>query len=163
LEFANIEAGRYPLRPMAIDVSALATECADEHAGRAFSRRIALHLGFTAAVEARADPLAVRRILTSLLSNALLYTQEGGTVRLEVHEEEGAVVISVTDNGHGFSRVEAAAVGMPFKRFERPGMMTGVGMGLTIAMALARRMGGAIRIGSQSGEGTVAELRLPKV
>jgi signal transduction histidine kinase len=162
LEFANIEAGRYPLRPMVIDVSALAAQCVSEHEGRAFSRRITLHLGFTAVVEALADPLAVRRILTNLLSNALLYTHEGGTVRLEVHEEEGAVVISVTDNGHGFTRVEAAAAGVPFKRFERPGVMTGVGMGLTIAMALARRMGGAIRIGSVPGEGTLAELRLPK-
>jgi len=41
--------------------------------------------------------------------------------------------------------------------------MTGVGMGLTIAMALARRMGGAVRIGGVSGESTVAELRLAKV
>jgi two-component system cell cycle sensor histidine kinase PleC len=162
LEFANIEAGRYPLRPTVIDVSALVAQCVSEHEGRAFSRRIALHLGFTAVVEALADPLAVRRIVTNLLSNALLYTHEGGTVRLEVHEEEGAVVISVRDNGHGFTRAEAAAAGAPFKRFERPGAMTGVGMGLTIAMALARRMGGAIRIGSVPGEGTMAELRLPK-
>jgi signal transduction histidine kinase len=162
LEFANIEAGRYPVRIRPIDVSALAAETVGEHAGRAFSRRIDLQLGFTAAVEARADPLAVRRILTSLVSNALLYTQEGGTVRLDVHEEEGAVVIGVSDNGHGFTPAEIAAAGTPFQRFERPGAMTGVGMGLTIAMALARRMGGAIRIGGQAGAGTVAELRLPK-
>ena len=84
-------------------------------------------------------------------------------MRLEVHEEEGAVVISVTDNGLGFTRAEAAAAGVPFRRYDRPGTMTGVGMGLTIAMALARRMGGAIRIGSLAGEGTVAELRLPKL
>ncbi len=163
LEFANIEAGRYPLQTSNVDVSTIASEVAGEHAGRAFSRRITLHLGFTAAVEARADALAVRRILTNLLSNALLFTQEGGTVRVEVHEEEGAVVISVTDNGHGFTRAEAAAAGVAFRRFERPGSMTGLGMGLTIAMALARRMGGAIRIGSLVGEGTAAELRLPKV
>jgi len=35
-------------------------------------------------------------------------------------------------------------------------------MGLTIAMSLARRMGGAVRLGSLPGEGTLAELRLPK-
>jgi two-component system cell cycle sensor histidine kinase PleC len=162
LEFSNIEAGRYPLQTSNVDVSTIAAEVVGEHAGRAFSRRIALNLGFTAVVEARADPLAVRRILTSLLTNALLYTQEGGTVRVEVHDEEAAVVISVSDNGHGFTRAEAAAAGIPFRRFERPGAMTGVGMGLSIAMALAHRMGGAIRIGSLVGEGTATELRLPK-
>jgi signal transduction histidine kinase len=163
LEFANIEAGRYPVRPQVIDVALIASECASEGVGRAFSRRITLHLGFTAAVEALADPLAVKRIISNLLSNALLYTQEGGHVRLDVHEEEGAVVVSVTDNGLGFTRAEAAAAGIPFRRYDRPGTMTGVGMGLTIAMALARRMGGVVRIGSVAGEGTVAELRLPKI
>jgi signal transduction histidine kinase len=97
------------------------------------------------------------------LSNALLYTQEGGQVRLEVHEEEGAVVVSIADNGHGFTRAEAATAGLPFHSHARRGATTGMGMGLTIAMALARRMGGAIRIGGLPGEGTVAELRLPKL
>ena len=162
LEFANIEAGRYPLLPTAVDVSRICAECVNANAGRAFSRRITLNLGATASVEARADAEAVKRIVTNLISNALLYTQEGGTVRVGVLEEEGAVVIAVADNGLGFTRAEAAAVGVPFRRYDRPGTMTGLGMGLTIAMALARRMGGAIRIGSLSGEGTVAELRLPK-
>jgi len=163
LEFANIEAGRYPVRPEVVDVALIAAECASEGVGRAFSRRITLHVGFAAAVEALADPRAVKRIITNLLSNALLYTQEGGHVRIEVREEEGAVVVSVTDNGLGFTKAEAAALGIPFRRYDRPGSMTGVGMGLTIAMALARRMGGVVRIGSVAGEGTVAELRLPKI
>jgi signal transduction histidine kinase len=163
LEFANIEAGRYPLEPVMIDVAKIVTACADECAGRAFSRRIALNLGFTAVAEALADPLAVKRIVNCLLSNALLYTQEGGRVRVDVHEDEGAVVVCVADNGTGFTRTEAATAGSPFRSHARRGATTGMGMGLTIAMALARRMGGAIRIGGVAGEGTVAELRLPRL
>src|SRR5258705_10615796 len=113
------------MEPSGIDVSKLAGECAAENAGRAFSRRIALNVGFTAAVDALADPMAVKRIVTNLLSNALSYTQEGGEVRLEVHEEEGAAVVSVTDNGHGFTRAEAAAAGRPFRPSARPGASTG--------------------------------------
>lgn len=163
LEFANIEAGRYPLEPVVIDVAKIVTACADECAGRAFSRRIALNLGFTAVAEALADPLAVKRIVNCLLSNALLYTQEGGQVRVDVHEDEGAVVVCVADNGIGFTRMEAATAGSPFRSHARRGTTTGMGMGLTIAMALARRMGGAIRIGGVAGEGTVAELRLRRL
>ena len=163
LEFANIEAGRYPLEPKLIDIAKIVEDCVGECAGKAFSRRVALNLGFVAAAEALADPLAVRRIVNSLLSNALLYTQEGGQVRVEVHEEDGAVVVSIADNGTGFTRLEAATAGVPFRSHARQGTTTGLGMGLTIAMALARRMGGAIRIGGLSGEGTVAELRLPKL
>jgi len=141
---------------------ALATECAQEHAGRAFSRRISLDTGFMHAGEAVADPLAVKRILTALIANALACTQEGGQVRVEVREEEAAVVARVIDTGHGFTEEEKTAAGRPFKRFDRPGSTTGSGMGLTIAMSLARRMGGAVRLGSLPGEGTLAELRLPK-
>ncbi len=46
LEFANIEAGRHPLQPKIVDLAVLARVCVDEHMGRAFSRRIALEVGF---------------------------------------------------------------------------------------------------------------------
>ena len=162
LEFANIEAGRYAMQPRAFDMTKIAGDCVAEHAGRAFSRHIKLELGFTAVAEAFADPVAVKRIISNLLSNALRYTREDGRVRLEVHQDDGAVVVSVTDTGPGFTRAEAAAAGGAFRRYERKGATTGVGIGLTIAMALARRMGGAVRIATLAGEGTVAELRLPK-
>jgi len=162
LEFANVEAGRYPVRPQSVDVCAVAAACVNEHAGRAFSRRIALEIGFAHASPALADPVAVNRILTGLIANALAYTQEGGLVRVDVHDEEAAVVLRVVDNGHGFTRDEVAKAGRPFRRFDRPGASTGAGMGLAIAMSLARRMGGAIRLDGTPGGGSVAELRLPK-
>jgi signal transduction histidine kinase len=162
LEFANVEAGRYPLTPAPVDVSAVAIECVGEHAGRAFSRRLTLEVGFADAGDALADPLAIKRILTSLIANALAYTREGGRIRVEVHEEEAAIVARVIDDGHGFTREEVSAAGTPFQRFDRPGATTGAGMGLAIAMSLARRMGGAVRLGGMPGGGSVAELRLPK-
>jgi two-component system cell cycle sensor histidine kinase PleC len=163
LEFANVEAGRYPLSPAPFDVSELAHECVNEHMGRAFSRRIALEVGVIEPADALADPMAVRRIVTNLLANALLYTPEGGEVLVDVRSEVGAVVVTVRDSGTGFTKEEARRVGNAFLRFDRTGADTGAGMGLAIAMALARRMGGAIRIAGRHGEGTSAELRLPKV
>ncbi len=162
LEFANVEAGRWPIRLASTDVCALAQVCVDELKGRAFSRRIALETGFTFAADALADAQAVSRILTSLIDNALAYTAEGGHVRVDVREEEAAIVIRVIDNGHGFTRAEAQLAGKPFKRFDRPGAATGAGLGLAIAMSLARRMGGAIRLDGTPGGGGVAELRLAK-
>ena len=162
LEFSNIEAGRYPLRPAVFSLSQVAQECVGEHMGRAFSRRIALEVGFVDTVEAHADALAVKRILANLIANALTYTEEGGSVRLDVVEDEGAVLVRVKDNGVGFTVDEHSRAGEAFARFDRAGAVTGAGLGLAIAVALARRMGGALRLGGGPGEGTVAELRLPK-
>ena len=162
LEFANLEAGRYPLKLSVFDAAEIVGACVAEQAGRAFSRRIALQMLPAAPTSARADPMAVRRILANLLSNALLFTQEGGQVRVTLREEEGAIAIAVTDNGNGFSPGEKGAAGGAFKRFERAGVSTGTGLGLAVAVSLARRMGGALRLDSTYGEGTLAELRLPK-
>jgi signal transduction histidine kinase len=162
LEFANLEAGRYPLKPVRFDVTELVCACVNENVGRAFSRRIALDMVPAGAADVNADPLAVKRIVTNLLSNALLYTQEGGRVRVSVRQDEGAVAVAVSDNGNGFRPDEASSAGTAFRRFERAGVSTGTGLGLAIVMALARRMGGAVRLASAHGEGTCAELRLPK-
>ena len=83
-------------------------------------------------------------------------------MQVSVCEEVGAVVVAVKDNGNGFSAAEANGVGAAFRRFERAGVSTGTGLGLAIVVALARRMGGAVRLASAYGEGTCAELRLPR-
>jgi signal transduction histidine kinase len=162
LEFADLEAGRYPLKPVRFDVTELVGSCVSENAGRAFSRRIALHMAPATPASVVADPMAVRRIVMNLLSNALLYTPESGRVQVVISEDAGAVSITVNDSGSGFTPDERFAAGKPFRRFERVGVSTGTGLGLAIVVALARRMGGALRLQSTPGEGTSAELRLPK-
>ena len=162
LEFANLEAGRYPLKTVVFDASELVAACVNENAGRAFSRRIALDLLAGAPAQVRADPLAVKRIVSNLLSNALIYTPEGGRVQVGVREEDSAIAIAVSDNGNGFGPGEAGVAGTAFRRFERAGVSSGTGLGLAIVVALARRMGGAVKLSSAHGEGTCAELRLPK-
>jgi len=163
LEFANIEAGRFPLAEEAVDLAALAAACIDEQQGRAFSRRISLSLAFGEPGTVRADAKAVRRILANLLANALTYTAEGGIVRADVHFDEGAGVLTLSDSGAGFTRGEAALAGRPFQRFDRAGTVTGAGLGLAIAMELARRMGGAMRLAGGEGNGAVMEVRLPRL
>jgi signal transduction histidine kinase len=162
LEFANIEAGRYPLKPVHFDITEVVETCVMENGGRAFSRKIDLAMRPAAASQVFADPLAVRRIVTNLLCNALTYTPEGGHVTVTINEDAGAISVAVADSGSGFSASERSAAGIAFRRFERVGVSTGTGLGLAIVVALARRMGGALRLESEPGGGTSAELRLPK-
>jgi len=162
LEFADLEAGRYPLKPVRFDLAELVGTCVGESAGRAFSRRIVLAMYPAAPSPVEADPMAVKRIVANLLSNALLYTPEGGKVQVRIGEDAGAFSVAVSDSGGGFQPRERAAAGTAFRRFERVGVSTGTGLGLAIVVALARRMGGALILASTPGEGTSAELRLPK-
>ena len=163
LEFANVEAGRFPLKAEAVDLAEAVGALIEEHQGCAFSRRISLSLAFGEPGHVRADPRGLRRIVSNLLANALTYTAEGGIVRADVHFEEGAGVLTLCDSGPGFSRREAQRLGKPFERFDRAGTVTGAGLGVAIAMELARRMGGAMRLAGESGNGAVMELRLPRL
>ena len=110
-----------------------------------------------------ADDVRLAQVVANLLTNALTYTAEGGIVRAEVVFEEGAGVLILSDSGAGFSQNEAQRMGMPFERFDRAGTVTGAGLGLAIAMELARRMGGAMRLAGEGGHGTRMELRLPRL
>jgi len=163
LEFANVEAGRCPLQEEAVDLAGLTAACVDEQKGRAFSRRISLSLAFGEPGTVRADANAVRRILANLIVNALTYTAEGGIVRADVRFEEGAGILTLSDSGMGFTAQETKLAGKPFQRFDRPGTVTGAGLGLAIAMELARRMGGAMVLNGGQGRGAIMELRLPRL
>jgi signal transduction histidine kinase len=90
-------------------------------------------------------------------------------VRVNVHFDEGAGIVTLSDSGMGFTSKEAATAGKPFQRFDRVGKVTGAGLGLAIAMELARRMGGTMQIASaghgsaEIARGAVMELRLPRL
>jgi len=165
LDFANIEAGHYPLTEEAVELARLTQTCVEDHQGRAFSRRISLSLAFGEPGKVRADPRALTRILSNLLTNALTYTADGGIVRADVRFEDGAGIVILSDSGGGFSDAERSRAGRPFTRFDRPGTVTGAGLGLAIAMELARRMGGAVRLNGQDGpgRGAIMEVRLPRL
>ncbi|HVP83575.1 MAG TPA: HAMP domain-containing sensor histidine kinase [Rhizomicrobium sp.] len=163
LEYANVEAERHPITLAPVDVAALASACVEEMTGRAFSRRIELGVVTLSDTRAMADGSAVKRVLSNLLCNALNFTPDGGNVRVEIVENDRAVIARVRDTGRGFSEDEASRAGEAFATFERVGSVTGLGLGLAIATALAERMGGEMVLVRNQAMGTTAELRLRKV
>ncbi|HEY1961572.1 MAG TPA: HAMP domain-containing sensor histidine kinase [Rhizomicrobium sp.] len=160
LEFANLEAGRHPIKLVPLDTVPIARQAAEEIAGRAFSRKIKLSIAFPESAFAVADGYALKRALTNLLSNALQFTQDEGAIRAQITCSDSDVLIRVQDNGFGFTAGEAAQAATPFTHFKRPGTSTGTGLGLAIVTSLARRMGGSLKVTGKIGEGAVAELKL---
>jgi signal transduction histidine kinase len=162
LEFADLEARRHLLAPAMIDVAGVVRAVIDENAVKARARKIKLTVSLPAEAAAFADAAGVKRILGNLIANALQYTPSGGAVRVQLRSEQRIVIVAVRDSGLGFSLDESAKAGEAFTRFDRPGATTGTGLGLATSMMLARRMGGVVRISGVPGDGTLAELHLPK-
>jgi signal transduction histidine kinase len=110
-----------------------------------------------------ADAASLQQILMSLLSNASKFGKDGGKVTIGADREGDSVRIWVHDTGTGISKEEMDKV---FEPFFQAGQVTtrqvsGIGLGLTIARNLARRMDGEVTLSSEPGQGTTASVLLP--
>ncbi|MBN1264878.1 MAG: response regulator [Anaerolineales bacterium] len=108
------------------------------------------------------DPVRIRQMMGNLLENAIKYTTEGGTIRLEIAAEEDQVFIRVRDNGPG---IPAADLPYLFDKFFRasniPDTLPGTGLGLSIVKSIVEGHNGRIWVDSHLGEGTEFIVVLP--
>lgn len=107
-----------------------------------------------------ASPLAIRRIFSNLVDNAL---RHAGAVRLFLVAQGDCWRIDVTDDGPGVPTDELAHLGRPFGRIDpsRDRTTGGAGLGLAIVRALVDAQGGEVAFANRSEGGFVASVRLP--
>lgn len=119
-----------------------------------------VHIGFFAWVET--DYLLVRRILRNLLSNALIYTKQGGAL-VSLRKRGGDAYVQVFDTGEGIDANDLLSIFQPFVRLRPDGSRArrGLGLGLAIAEGMAQRIGTRISVRSQVDKGSSFGFRLP--
>lgn len=109
------------------------------------------------------DPLRIRQVLDNLISNAIKYSPDGGTVTVRARQESDAALLEVQDTGIGMSPHETTQVFGKFFRTAaaRESSIPGVGLGLAITKAIVDSHGGTICCTSELGAGTTFTVRLP--
>ncbi|MDQ2665085.1 MAG: ATP-binding protein [Gemmatimonadota bacterium] len=116
------------------------------------------------AFQVLADSEKLRQIMLNLLTNALKFTDAGGTVTISCARDGASVAIGVADTGRGIAADAAASVFEPFIQIDRhstPASEQGVGLGLAISRELARAMHGDLQLTSEVGVGSTFTVRLP--
>ena len=111
----------------------------------------------------RADAKSLQQILMRLMSNASKFSKDGGKVTIGAERQGDTVRIWVRDAGDGISQQQLDKVFEPFFQADHSTTrrVSGIGLGLTIARDLARRMEGEITLSSEPGHGTTASVLLP--
>ena len=131
------------------------------------SERRRFDLGALEACLASGDADALKQLVLSLLENAVKYTPDDGTVRLELRVVDGFAQITVSDTGAGIEPEDLPKVFERFYRTDRARSRlngpAGTGLGLTIAKQIVERHGGTIWLESELGVGTSAFVRLPLI
>lgn len=111
-----------------------------------------------------ADPVRVEQVLDQLLSNAVKFTEPGGTVSLRSAVEPESMKIIVEDNGPGIPNDKLDVIFEEFSQLQPSGTRRegGTGLGLAIARQLAKLQGGDVLVESVLGQGSVFTLVLPR-
>jgi signal transduction histidine kinase/CheY-like chemotaxis protein/HAMP domain-containing protein len=160
LDVARIEAGKMEVHPRLFDVGEVLREVATLMGPRLAEKEQRLDLHVPPGLpRALADPARVRQIVSNLVSNAHLYTDDGGRLSVSVRPDDGAVALAISDTGRGMSHEELEHVWDRFVR--REDGAGGTGLGLSIVRSLVDVQGGSIDVDSELGRGTTFTVRLP--
>jgi len=106
------------------------------------------------------DPMALRRLFSNLLENAVKF---GGTARTRVFRDEANAFVEIEDDGPGIPPSDSEKVFEPFYRREpsRSRQTGGIGLGLAVVRSIARGHGGDVALLNRTGGGLTARVQLP--
>ncbi len=165
LDLSKIQAGKMDLQPAVTDLGALSERILVLMRGMAREHGILMtgdHLPDVPQVSV--DERLTKQMLLNLLSNALKFTPNGGSVTVSTRlRPDGGVTLAVSDTGIGIAEDKLAHVLEPFRQATVDPTLTarGTGLGLPIVKSLIELHGGAIRLHSRLGIGTTVSLDFP--
>ena len=166
LNFARLEAGQieFRLTTIALDdvLAAIEAMIAPQVAAKGVRYT---QQASGAAVTMRADGEKLQQVLLNLLTNAVKFTDAGGSIDLVCSADAEWVELTVRDTGRGIAEDQLQRVFEPFVQLDRHlthVSQQGVGLGLAISRDLMRGMGGDLRVSSTVGAGSAFVARVPR-
>lgn len=170
LDLSHIESGKLVLKPEVLDGKQYWEEIVTAMQPVAAVKNIDLRTDFSQYPQKmiRIDRVQVKKILVNIISNAIKYTPDGGTVTVSIKilepPEKGCTRrIIVEDTGIGMSKEFMTHMFEPFSQEQRPeaANVTGTGLGLAIIHRIVHLMGGTISVESEMHKGTKFIVDLP--
>jgi PAS domain S-box-containing protein len=163
LNLSKLEAGEMDLDAEPVNLSEEVAEGVRLFARQAEAADVALVAdGDEAGVWARSDAVGLRIVLRNLISNAIKYTEAGGTAWVRARSAGEAAVLEVEDTGLGMDPETVPQVFAAFQQAEgRPRQAEGIGLGLAVTKRLVDQLEGTIEVTTALGEGTCLSVHLP--
>ncbi len=163
LLLARSDAGVEPVDFQDVDLKDLLVGLAQDVEALAQEKGLRFTLGSTDGLTIKGDRLKLRQLFLIILDNAIRHTPAGGSISGSLVLRDGRAVVSIGDTGIG---IPAEHLPFIFDRFYRVDKARsraegGMGLGLSIAMSIAKMHGGGIEVESQAGAGTTFHIVLP--
>ena len=163
LDLASIEAGRMELDRDTVDVHGLLFSALGLVQERANKKALKLEFDCPPGIGwVTGDEKRLKQVVFNLLTNAVTFTPDRGTVRLEGRRENGDLLITVADTGIGIPQADRERVFQPFAQGTDPKTdKSGAGLGLSLVRNFIGLHGGAVDVKSPPGRGTTITCRIP--
>lgn len=165
LDLSSLDAGYMQLYPEKIEAGQLFLQVADLTETWAQKQNLVIKtdvppegLSFTG------DERRLKQVLLNLISNAINYSPQGGTITLAARMEGAEAVIAVSDTGLGIPAGDIARVFTPFEKINdgRTQRRSGAGLGLSLVKRIVELHGGTVEMHSVEGQGTTVTCYLPQ-
>ena len=156
LEWARSQTGRMEFHPEFFELNVLVKEVLALLENVAQQKSITVINKLPGILPVFADRKMVGTVLRNLISNGIKFTHRGGEIRISSQEEDGKMIISVSDNGVGISREVLGKLFRIEANQTTPGTQNekGTGLGLLLCKEFVEMHGGKIWVESEVGEGS---------
>jgi signal transduction histidine kinase len=156
LDLSKIEAGRMPFKMVELDIADILAETISGVKPTIDAKKLKYSAdGVPAGVKLWGDRDRVIQVLTNIISNAVKFTPEGGSITANLKMKDGMGVVAITDTGKGISHDDIPKVFDRFSHLESiEHHSEGSGLGMTISKSIIEKLDGEIWIDSELGKGT---------
>jgi signal transduction histidine kinase len=162
LDLARLDAHRFTLDLAEVRPAEVLDRAFDALEPEALTRGVAFERGIEPLPTVVTDEGRLQRIVGNLLDNAIHWTPQGGTIRLEgTARPDGGFQVAVSDTGPGVAPEERERIFEAFHSSESPDGRHGSGLGLAISRQLARALGGDVRMEARPEGGSCFVLDVP--
>jgi two-component system phosphate regulon sensor histidine kinase PhoR len=163
LDLARIESKKLQLNLKSVSVDSLIQSAVKTIEDQIRAKGQRLEVRIAESFEIEVDPDRFRQIILNLLSNAMTYTPQGGSITLEVSREQHRFVLQVSDTGVGIPPEDLPRIFERFYRVDKARSRDsgGTGLGLAIVKHLVEVHHGEIEVQSKVGKGTIFTLSFP--
>ena len=163
---AEIEAGESPVGIANIEVENFINRIIDAFSHKMVEKELKVEFSCEGdgALVFKTDPLKLHAILMNIMANAVEFCLKGKGIKVSAARKEGALVISMEDQGIGIANEEKERIFDRFRQLEagtRKGHR-GHGLGLSIVKSLLTHLGGHVDISGVAGEGCICTVSIPE-
>jgi cell cycle sensor histidine kinase DivJ len=164
LDVSKIESGAYAIHPEPFAFADAVEMCRSMMAHQAAAKSVSLRIAMAPGIdEICGDRRAIQQVLINLVSNAVKFTPEGGSVVIGASRAGHRLRFWVSDTGIGIAPDDLKRLGQPFTQVqnEYTRQFEGAGLGLSLVKGLVVLHDGTMSIESAPGEGTTVTVTVP--